>query len=108
MIYKPQREMKKLERMDGELFRGLKSNEVSNLAAHLGGEVITTSGTQDFQVGNKIYTKNFTDKQKGVCIKGVWYDDGCPYDHVYFRPVVDSGNEDLEMVSSVTVLTINN
>ena len=107
MIYKPQREMRKLERMDGELFKSLKPNEMSNLAALLGGEVIATSGTQDFQVGNKIYTKNFTDKQKGVCLKGVWYDDGCPYDHVYYKPVVDSGNENLELVSLVEDLKVN-
>lgn len=107
MNYKPQREMKKLERMDGELFKSLKPNEMSNIAALVGGDVKATSGTQDFSVGNKIYTKKFTDKQKGVFVKGVWYDDGCPYDHVYYRPVVDSGNENLEMVSSVTDLTIN-
>jgi hypothetical protein len=86
--------MKKLERMDGKLFESLKPNEMSNLAAFVGGDIKVTSGTQDFQVGNKIYTKKFTDKQKGGYTKeGVWYDDGCPYDHIYFRPIgnVDPG-----------------
>jgi len=51
--------------MDGKLFESLKPNEMSNLAALVGGDVLVTCGTQYFQVGNKIYSKKFVDKQNG-------------------------------------------
>jgi hypothetical protein len=49
LIDKPQRIMKKLERLDGELFKQLAINDkLLNLEKISGGEVKGTSGWQDF------------------------------------------------------------
>lgn len=92
-MYKPQREMKnkKLERLDGKLFEKLsESNSNINLQNIIGGVVISTKGTMNCSVGNKIYEKSYTDKQDvsfdkdGKIISG-----GCLYDIVFLnRPVI--------------------
>jgi hypothetical protein len=40
LIYKPQREMKKLERMDGKLFERLKPSQLNDLSFLVGGECL--------------------------------------------------------------------
>lgn len=108
LLNKPDKnKMKKLEKMDGKLFESLKPNEMSNLGAMVGGLCAQTSGTQKFQVGNTIYTKNYTDKQQGgIDANGKWYDIDCPYEYVYFKP---TNAEDLKLadVRLTADLTIN-
>jgi hypothetical protein len=43
--------MKKLEKMDGKLFESLKPNEMSNLAALLGGDAVRIETTGERQAG---------------------------------------------------------
>lgn len=100
--------MKKLEKMDGKLFESLKPNEMSNLGALVGGDYYVTRGTQEFVEGGKIFIKNYTDKQNTEYVNKVgWVDEGCPYEWVYFKTVLDNKN-DLESVSLENDYTINN
>lgn len=55
--------MKKLEKIDGELFESLKLNEIKNLSTLKGGDVMVTKGTTQVACGNTYYSRSFTDKR---------------------------------------------
>ncbi|AMS27544.1 hypothetical protein AEM51_11465 [Bacteroidetes bacterium UKL13-3] len=70
--------MKKLERMDGELFEGLKLNELADLSGIMGAEKITTSD------GDKPVDTNFTSSMgQGASVEKIladcssYCDDSC-------------------------------
>lgn len=76
--------MKQLKKLDLKLFKELKTQELkTNLSTIIGGEVVATSGSVNFSVGNTIYTKRYTDKQDCVMKDGKIISGGCCYGFVF-------------------------
>jgi hypothetical protein len=105
LIDKPQREMKKLERLNGELFEQLTINDkLLNLEKIIGGVVIATKGTMNCTVGNRIYEKSYTDKQdvtydkEGKIIAG-----GCLFDIVFQNTPLITTNDTFEQQSEIVI-----
>ena len=105
MIDKPQREMKKLERLNGELFEQLAINDkLLNLEKISGGVVIPTKSTMNCSIGNRIYEKSYTDKQDVTFDKdGKIIAAGCLFDIVFQNTPLIATNDTFEQQSEIVI-----
>lgn len=95
-MYKPQREMKKLERLNERLFKEIECSQISNLASIRGGERVGTceSRTVYNYDTKKAVTNWYSDNRLGHMTNGGWVWDELPTWTLSdsCKPVADIGN----------------